>query len=345
MVTGALNWAPPGEVALLTKAPVSGKAAGMKASEWFSLARLTVELNAAAGLGARAEASISLHEGRLILVLKAALIAGPGVGGSFKFEVGYDAVTELLNMFRRELYKNNQNPIFVIEDETYAYLSKMNSLAISGFDVGMIYLMGVDAVMSLYESLTSTGKGGLIADTIMFYEQQAEIEEWCVNAIPGALGPLLLTLISPPDDFTVKASSTSNTSDKKERKYNADEAHLIQQRAVEKILGWIVNNAQKQKSLDQAQSQFEEICMCMNKFGLKPANADQKYCESRLALDNFMSEAVLRLEQRDGDVMRSRYSSHVKLLGEKRDIFCQRSQYYGRTYIPSGKATYVGPPK
>jgi len=85
--------------------------------------------------------------------------------------------------------------------------------------------------------------------------------------------------------------------------------------------------------------------MCMNKFGLKPANADQKYCESRLALDNFMSEAVLRLEQRDGDVMRSRYSSHVKLLGEKRDIFCQRSQYYGRTYIPSGKATYVGPPK
>ena len=345
MVTGALNWAPPSEVALLTKAPVAGKAAGMKASEWFSLARLTVELNAAAGLGARAEASISLHEGRLILVLKAALIAGPGVGGSFKFEVGYDAVTELLNMFRRELYKNKQNPVFIIEDETYAYLSKMNSLGISGFDVGMIYLMGVDAVMSLYESLTATGKGGLIADTIMFYEPQAEIEEWCVNAIPGALGPLLMTLISPPDEFTVNVSSTSDTSEKKERKYKTDEAHLIQQRAIEKILGWIVNNAQKQNSLDKAQRQFEEICMSMNKFGIKPANADQKYCESRLELDNFMSEAVLRLAQRDSDVMRSRYSSHVKLLGEKRDSYCQRSQYYGRTYIPSGKATYVGLPK
>ncbi|ANH98369.1 hypothetical protein A8L59_13435 [Pseudomonas koreensis] len=345
MVTGALNWAPPSEVALLTKAPVAGKAAGMKASEWFSLARLTVELNAAAGLGARAEASISLHEGRLILVLKAALIAGPGVGGSFKFEVGYDAVTELLNMFRRELYKNKQNPVFIIEDETYAYLSKMNSLGISGFDVGMIYLMGVDAVMSLYESLTATGKGGLIADTIMFYEPQAEIEEWCANAIPGALGPLLMTLISPPDEFTVNVSSTSDTSEKKERKYKTDEAHLIQQRAIEKILGWIVNNAQKQNSLDKAQRQFEEICMSMNKFGIKPANADQKYCESRLELDNFMSEAVLRLAQRDSDVMRSRYSSHVKLLGEKRDSYCQRSQYYGRTYIPSGKATYVGLPK
>ncbi|RON61672.1 hypothetical protein BK669_19550 [Pseudomonas fluorescens] len=345
MVTGALNWAPPSEVALLTKAPVAGKAAGMKSSEWFSLARLTVELNAAAGLGARAEASISLHEGRLILVLKAALIAGPGVGGSFKFEVGYDAVTELLNMFRRELYKNNQNPIFIIEDETYAYLSKMNSLAISGFDVGMIYLMGVDAVMSLYESLTSTGKGGLIADTIMFYDQQAEIEEWCVNAIPGALGPLLMTLISPPEGFTINASSPSNPSNKEERKYSADEAHLIQQRAIERILAWIVNNAQKQNCLDKAQSQFVEICMSMNKFGLKPKNADQKYCESRLDLDNFMNEAVLRLVEIDGDRMRERYSSHVKLLGAKRDSFCQRTQYYGRTYIPSGKATYVGAPK
>lgn len=58
-----------------------------------------------------------------------------------------------------------------------------------------------------------------------------------------------------------------------------------------------------------------------------------------------MSEAVLRLRQRDSDVMRGRYSSHVKLLGEKRDSYCQRSQYHGRTYIPSGKATYVGPPK
>lgn len=345
MVTGALNWAPPSEVALLTKAPVAGKAAGMKSSEWFSLARLTVELNAAAGLGARAEASISLHEGRLILVLKAALIAGPGVGGSFKFEVGYDAVTELLNMFRRELYKNNQNPIFIIEDETYAYLSKMNSLAISGFDVGMIYLMGVDAVMSLYESLTSTGKGGLIADTIMFYDQQAEIEEWCVNAIPGALGPLLMTLISPPEGFTINASSPSNPSNKEERKYSADEAHLIQQRAIERILAWIVNNAQKQNCLDKAQSQFVEICMSMNKFGLKPKNADQKYCESRLDLDNFMNEAVLRLVEIDGDRMRERYSSHVKLLDAKRDSFCQRTQYYGRTYIPSGKATYVGAPK
>ncbi|AMT89236.1 MULTISPECIES: hypothetical protein [Pseudomonas] len=341
MVTGALNWAPPGEVALLTKAPVSGKAAGMKASEWFSLARLTVELNAAAGLGARAEASISLHEGRLILVLKAALIAGPGVGGSFKFEVGYDAVTELLNMFRRELYKNKQNPYFVIEDETYAYLSKLNTLAIGGFDIRMIYLMGADAVMTLYESLTATGKGGSIADTIMFYDPVEELEEWCINAIPGALGPLLMTLISPPDDFSVNYSNNSDKPDKKERKYDSDQAHLVQQQAIERILGWIVKSATKQNSIEQAQYQFEQICMCMNKFGMKPANADEKYCENRLALDNFMTEAVLRLTVPSGEEMRTRYKDHVKLLGAKRDGSCQRSQYQGRTYVPAGVAKFI----
>lgn len=343
MVTGALNWAPPSEVALLTKAPVAGKNAGIKASEWFSLARLTVELNAAAGLGAKAEASISLNDGRLILVLKAALIAGPGVGGSFKFEVGYDAVTELLNMFRRELYKNKQNPYFVIEDETYAYLSKLNTLAIGGFDIRMLYLIGADAVMTIYESLTATGKGGLIADTIISYERQEELEEWCVNAIPGALGPLLMTLISPPSEFTVKISDSSGSLDKKERKYTTDEAYLLQQRAVECILGWIINNAEKQNSIEKAQIQFEEICMCMNKFGIKPANADQKYCESRLALDNFMSEPVLRLKSVSGEEMRARYKNHVKLLGTNRDSYCQRSQYSGRTYIPSGVAKYIKP--
>ena len=72
-----------------------------------------------------------------------------------------------------------------------------------------------DALMTLYESLTATGKGGAISDTIMSYDRQAELEEWCVNAIPGALGPLLMTLISPPSEFNVKISDSSGSLDKK----------------------------------------------------------------------------------------------------------------------------------
>ncbi|SDP04133.1 hypothetical protein SAMN04489798_4542 [Pseudomonas arsenicoxydans] len=345
MVTGALNWAPPSEVALLQRAPSPGSKGSMKANEWFSLARLTAELNVAAGLGAKGEASISLYDGRLILVLKASLVAGPGVGGAFKFEVGYDAVTELINLFRRELYKNKQNPFIMVDEKAITLMSNLNTLALCGFDVGMVYLLGIDMVMSLYESLIATGKGGPIADTIINYENQAELEEWCVNAIPGALGPLLLTLISPPEDFTVTLTNSADESSDKAgtRKYNEDQAHLLQQKAIERILGWILNRAKKQNSIDKAQSQFEEICVCMNRFGVKPTEYGQPYCENRLALDNFMAEAVLRLTERDGDDMRADYRSHVKVLGANRDGYCQRSQYFGRTYIPAGKTTYVGP--
>jgi hypothetical protein len=155
----------------------------------------------------------------------------------------------------------------------------------------------------------------------------------------------LLTLISPPEDFTVTLTNSADESSDKAgtRKYNEDQAHLLQQKAIERILGWILNRAKKQNSIDKAQSQFEEICVCMNRFGVKPTEYGQPYCENRLALDNFMAEAVLRLTERDGDDMRADYRSHVKVLGANRDGYCQRSQYFGRTYIPAGKTTYVGP--
>jgi len=315
----------------------------MKTNEWFSLARLTAELNVAAGLGAKGEASISLHDGRLILVLKASLVAGPGVGGAFKFEVGYDAVTELINLFRRELYKNKQNPFISVDDKAFTLMSNLNALAVCGFDVGMVYLQGIDMVMSLYESLTATGKGGPIADTIINYENQEELQQWCVSAIPGALGPLLNTLISPPDAFKVTTVDSSVTAEKNERAYDESQAHFLQQQAIERVLGWIVDSAQQQNSMDNAQRQFEEACMCMNRFGVKPAMGGQEYCDNRLQLDNFMAEGVMRFEKRRGDLMRDRYKSHVKLLGGSLDRFCQRSQYFGRTYIVSGKATYTGP--
>lgn len=343
MITGALNWAPPSQVALLQRAPTAGPKDSMKANEWFSLARLSAEFTVAAGLGAKGEASISLYDGRLILVLKASLIAGPGVGGAFKFEVGYDAVTELINLFRRELYKNKQNPFITVDDKAFTLMSNLNTLAVCGFDVGMVYLLGIDTVMSIYESLTAGGKGGPIADTIINYENQAELEQWCVSAIPNALGPLLKTLISPPDTFKVTPVESTATAEKNERAYDESQAHFIQQQAIERILGWIVESAHKQNSIDEAQRQFEEACMCMNRFGVKPEIGGQEYCENRLLLDNFMAEGVIRFEKRRGDLMRDRYKSHVKLLGGDLDQLCQRSQYFGRTYIPSGKATYIDP--
>lgn len=112
---------------------------------------------------------------------------------------------------------------------------------------------------------------------------------------------------------------TGKTAEKDDTiKYSDQESHLLQQQAIEKILSWILKRAQKDNTIDKAQNQFEDICMSMNKFGIKPANAGQLYCESRLALDNFMAEPVLRLTNRSGDDMRADYLAHVQVLGAKK---------------------------
>jgi hypothetical protein len=231
----------------------------------------------------------------------------------------------------------------MVDDKAFTLMSNLNTLAVCGFDVGMVYLLGIDMVMSIYESLTAAGKGGAIADTIVNYENQAELEEWCVNAIPGALGPLLRTLISPPDDFSVTRTGPTEEAAKSEQKYGKSEAHLLQQQAIERILGWIVKNAKKQGTIEKAQQQFEYICMCMNRFGVKPEDGGQVYCENRLALDNFMAESVLSLFNDQSDTIRSAYKKHVSILGANLDSSCQRSQYYGRTYIPTGTVKYINP--
>lgn len=341
LLTGALNWAPPKEIAALRTAPSPGMANSVnstKASQWSSLARLTAGFTAAYGLGANADVGISLHEGRFIMRFKASVIVGAGAGGEFQFEVGYDGVTDLINLVRREIHKNQDKSLVFVTDEAADYIDKLNFLGTAGMEVAMTYMQGVDMVMSLYEALTGGGRGAIIAHTIMNYNNPRELEQWILGATPGALGPMFMTLISAAEEFKIDEFSGSGA---KSKTYSKEQCQLLQQQAIERVLGLIVRQAEKQGTISLAQAQFEEACMSMNRFGTKAAaGAEQSYCENRLRMDNFMSEAVLRLQGDENDEMRLRYKSHVKLLGSNLDGSCHRVQYYGNTFVPGGKATY-----
>lgn len=333
VITGALNWAPPVALAQL-RAPAAGS------DPWLSLARLDIDLSAAAGFGISGEAALSLHEGKkLVLTLKAAVIGGPGAQGELKFEVGYQAVCDIINLFRRELHRNQGKPLNWVSDDAATFMTRLNLLGSVGLDVTMLYLMGLDLVFSLYEAITRGGKGGPIAHAIMTYKKPGELQQWFVEAPPAALGPMLMTLISTPKAFSV----VSATNPEKSAFYSDTEAYLLQQQAIERILGWLVQHTQRQGTFGEARRQFTEACMRMNRFGSLPADAGQVYCEKRLELDNFMAEAVLRLKDTENDQMRARYKTHVQQLGADLDGFCQRSHYYGRTYIPGQHAKYTGP--
>jgi hypothetical protein len=144
-----------------------------------------------------------------------------------------------------------------------------------------MYLMGVDAVMSLYEALMSGGRGGAIAEIIVDYENKEELRNWFLESTPSALGPMLMSLISTPSGFESTSSNEHNAGSGQKRTYKAQESYLLQQKAVERILTWIYKNAISKNTFPEAQAQFEEACARMNKFGTPANNRGQAYCESR----------------------------------------------------------------
>ncbi|WXL24750.1 LysM domain-containing protein [Ectopseudomonas mendocina] len=344
-VSGALNWAPPKAVALLRTAPsVSNNP--VLSDGWLSLSRLEADLAGALGAGANGEFTVSLDRGCFIVRVKAALVAGAGAKGSLSFAVGYEAVVDLINLWRRELRENHYHPINWIDSTAFEYLSKLNLLGGVGLDVSMVYMMGLytaDVVANLYEALTQGGKGGQIAHWIMTDKHPKELEQWFIDATPEALGPMLMTLLSEPEAFEVVDSELiDGRVFEKNKRYTEPECHFLQQRAIERILSWILRNAERNGTLNKVQRQFDEACMRMNRFGTKELQAGQAYCTNRLRMDRFMSVPVLKHSTQRTDEIRNLYKEHVMVLGRLRDGFCQRSDYEGATFVPGGHATYTG---
>ncbi|MBR7197915.1 LysM domain-containing protein [Pseudomonas sp. 14A] len=346
-LTGVLNWAPPKELAALRIAPSTGIGSAKdakNANPWLTLAKLSGSVGVAFGAGFQGTAQVSLDKGRFILNLKAAVVLGPGANGSFKFEVGYEAVVDLVNLYRRELHRAKGRKVEWMETEAGQFASALNALGAAGLSVEMSYLMGWSVVMDLYDAMTSGGKGGPIAHAIIEYQNPDELKKWVVEATPAALGPILLTLMSNPEEFaiaTAKQTSISASNDGK-KKYTRDTAYLAQQTAIEMIITHITTNAQEKGSLPEAQKQFELACACMNKFGVEPVDTGQKYCENRYLLDNFMSEPVLAVTEALGNTTRARYKKNASILGGPIDGSC-KIVMHENSYIPRPSVKFSAP--
>lgn len=346
-LTGALNWAPPKDLVALRTAPTMGIGSdkdAKKTNPWLTLAKLSGSVGVALGAGFQGTAQISLDNGRFILNLKAAVVLGPGANGSFKFEIGYEAVVDIINLYRKELYKAKGRKIEWMEPEAGKYASALNVLGAAGLNVEMAYLMGWDMVMSLYETMTSGGKGGPIAHAIVEYQNPDELKQWVVEATPEALGPILMTLMSTPEEFTIATTKQNIASNSQEGKktYTRQESYLAQQTAIEIIITHITTNARNKGNLLEAQKQFELSCACMNKFGVQPVDVGQKYCENRHNLDSFMSEPVLNLIDPQGNTMRARYKKNASTLGEPIDGSC-KIVMHENSYIPKSSVKYSAP--
>jgi len=325
-VTGKLFWCPPPGV--LPPAPVPNRLA---ANQWRPLAKLEVEMAVAVGAGISGDLNLRVHDGRLLLSIKGALVWGAGVKGYLTFEVGYESIVALTKLVRQEMAANQYKDLEWVETEALAYVKKLSFLGATGIDVAFAYVRGYAIVKEIFDALTQGDRGGQIAHTLVFDKNQQEIQEWVYNLQPQALGPLLMALSSPPASFSVEEEQENRT-------FTEDDAHQLQQRAIEQCLRWI-------STKPNAAKQFEDSIICMNRDGVRPAQAGSIYCKNKLKLDTFMAERVKALDSISNRT-RERYREHVAKLGARLNPHCEYSTTYkGPAFAPiqDTRAAYKGP--
>ena len=327
-VSGRLFWCPPPSV--LPPAPVPNRALG---DPWRALARLEVELAVGVGANLSGNLMLSVKNGRFLLSIKAALIWGAGLKGYMTFEVGYESIVALSELVRQEMAANRYKDLEWVDGEALAYVRDLSLLGATGIDVPFIYMHGYSMAKGIYDALTEGGRGGLIAYTLMQRENYSVMRDWVLNLQPQAFGPLLLALSSTPAAFSVEA-----TEDTSAENFEVDDAHLLQQQAIELCLSWILGRS-------DATLQFEEAIICMNRDGIRPAQAGLTYCKNKLHLDLFIAEKVKVLHE-ESEEMRARYSDHVSKLGHRLNAHCDyQAVYEGPAFAPIQKikTEYKGP--
>lgn len=325
-VTGKLFWCPPPSV--LPPAPVPNR---ISANQWRPLAKLEVEMAVALGAGYSGDMQLRMQNGHLLLSIKGALVWGAGVKGYLTFEVGYDSIVALTELVRQEMAANQYKDLEWVDKEASAYMEKLSFLGATGIDVVFAYVRGYAIVKEIFEALTEGDRGGQIAYTLVFDKNQQQMREWVFNLQPQAFGPLLMALSSAPTSFSVEEEQENKT-------FEEDDAHQIQQRAIEQCLRWISTKS-------NAAQQFEESIIRMNRDGIRPAQAGSAYCKNKLKLDSFMAERVNALDTISNNT-RLRYREHVAKLGARLNGYCDYNPIYkGPAFAPiqDTKVVYKGP--
>ncbi len=325
-LSGELQWCPPPSV--LPPPPVPGRA---NPQGWRTLAKLDLEAAVAAGLQGKGKFNLSAKNGRFILTLEASLVWGAGAKGSASLEIGYESVIALLDLLHRERAANGYRDLEWVEGDAMHLIRQLSLFGALGMDVAMLYLTntirGYGLLKGLYQSLTSGGRGGQIAYTLVMDKNQEVLSQWVCNLAPDALGPLLLTLIDTPKSFKPERADSS---------FSATQVHLWQQQAVERCLGWVRGKA-------NARQTFEETLMRMNRDGARSIDAGKAYCLAHYELNRFMSEPV-KADVIINNEVRANYKKHVEHLGARLNNYCHHETEH-KALIAIGSVTIAPMPK
>lgn len=306
-ISGSLQWAPPKDLISARKILPSEELDPSK-KDWLTVASFGANMSVAVGMGAKASFNLSLHKGQIILRLKAALIAGPGVDGEFCFVLGYKAMTQFLDILHRELIKNEYHKLHWIQPEVFEYFTKAGVLHAVGVDRQWMFLMGYDLVNKLYDAMTAGERAGVMAYQIDENKNKQELQEWFALLTPEGLGSLLSTMLSMPEEFEVNVAGEIV-------RRSAIASNVLQQRAIVAILGSIYEKSQSRLFSEYdcdgsmlVQKQFKKA---VKRFG--GSESEAAYQVNLRRMDTFTMK-ILKSEDYDLEV-REKYRNYRSILG------------------------------
>jgi len=323
-ISGSLQWAPPKDL-LSARSVQPYNELDPSKKDWLAVASLGANLSAAAGVGGKGEFSLSLQNGQIILRLKAALIAGVGADGDFSFVLGYKALVHFLDIFNRELIKNEYHKLDWIMPEAFEYFAKAQVLVAAGVELQWLFLLGYNKVNSLYDAMTAGGRAGVMAHTIELNKDNEEVLTWFTMLSPEGLGALLNTLVQQPKEFEIRTLDLSIGSEElkasKILKVTEAESHLLQQRAIELVLRTIVTRAKSKafskygchNTIELAKEHFYEATLRFAAFA-KSDKPNEIHLLNVERLDKFMAENLFS-EKTVNIEMRESYKAQRCVLG------------------------------
>lgn len=284
-ISGSLQWAPPKDLLTARSVQPSNDLDPSK-KDWLTVASLGVNFSAAAGVGAKGDFSLSLQNGQIILRLKAALIAGVGADGEFNFVLGYKAMVHFLDIFNRELIRNEYHKLDWIMPEAFEYFTKAQVLVAAGMELQWVFLLGYNRVNLFYENVTAGKRSGAMAHALYKNKKNTDLMKWLAKLTPEALGALLSTLLKAPREFELGGGGRE-----KAESYTALQARSFQQHAIEIVFGAIVESARSRMfcalgcddPVGLAQRNFKEAIIRIS--GIKKAS---DYHLNVYAVDDFM---------------------------------------------------------
>jgi len=206
-----------------------------------------------------------------------------------------------------------------VQPEAFAYFSKLQLLSALGVDMQWAFLRGYNVVSRVYDAIKAGGRAGPMARDVVQHADDIEFKKWYSTLTPEGLGSLLDTLLSTPKAFTVDEGEHKE-------EFSPQDAHLVQQQAIEIILSAIYESALAgsyntigYENIASAQERFGKAVLRFSSFD-KPKNSRFIYCENVYRMSNFMAaNAGERQQDRN---MQERYRKARRRLGEAMDTAC-----------------------